>query len=192
MPTVHIEAGKVRPYPRGAWSNAVKYNFFDLVTNAGSSYLCTNENGAPAGAALSNTTYWTLIAQRGATGATGPQGPTGATGPTGAAGAAAGFGTPTATVTTLAAGSNATVSVTASGGNTAKVFKFAFGIPRGATGAQGPTGATGATGPQGPKGATGPQGPKGADGTDAVFKIMTAQPSASQVAEGEVVFVVES
>lgn len=181
-----INAGRVRPYHRGAWSNSVKYNFFDLVTNGGSSYLCVNTSGAPAGTALSNASYWAVIAQRG------EQGATGATGPTGAAGAAAGFGTPTATVTTLAAGSNATVSVTASGGNTAKVFKFAFGIPRGATGAQGPTGATGATGPQGPKGATGPQGPKGADGTDAVFKIMTAQPSASQVAEGEVVFVVES
>lgn len=129
------------------------------------------DKGAPF--TYSDFTEEQLAALKGEKGDTGPQGPTGATGPTGAAGAAAGFGTPTATVTTLAAGSNATVTVTASGGNTAKVFKFAFGIPRGATGAQGP------------------QGPAGADGTDAVFKIMTAQPSASQVAEGEVVFVVE-
>ena len=116
---------------------------------------------------------------KGDTGAQGPQGIQGVQGPQGPTGAAAGFGTPTATASALAAGAAPTVTVTASGGNTAKVFKFAFGIPRGATGAQGP------------KGATGPQGPAGADGTDAVFKIMTAQPSASQVAEGEVVFVVE-
>ena len=171
MPTVHIESGKVRPYPRGAWSSSVKYNFFDLVKNDWSSYLCTNENGAPVGTALSNTTYWTLIAQKGGTGATG---------------AAAGFGTPTATASALAPGSKPTVTVTASGGNTAKVFTFAFGIPRGATGATGPQGATG------PRGATGPQGPAGADGTDAVFTVMTTEPTASQVAEGRVVFVVEA
>ena len=90
-----INAGRVRPYPRGAWSNSVKYNFFDLVTNGGSSYLCINTSGAPAGTALSNGTYWALIAEKGDTGpqgpkgdkgdtgAQGPQGPKGATGATG-------------------------------------------------------------------------------------------------------------
>lgn len=43
-----------------------------------------------------------------------------------------GFGTPTASATTLQAGSNATVSVTASGSNASKVFNFNFGIPKGA------------------------------------------------------------
>ncbi len=108
------------------------------------------------------------------------QGPTGATGPQGPAGAAAGFGTPTAPVDANVG--TPSVTVTASGSNTAKVFSFAFKNLKGATGAtgatgakgatgatgpQGPTGATGATGPQGPKGdtgATGPQGPKGATG----------------------------
>ena len=52
----------------------------------------------------------------------------------GKAGASAGFGTPTAQVQTLEAGSNATASVTASGENTAKVFAFNFGIPKGADG----------------------------------------------------------
>ena len=119
---------------------------------------------------------------RGSTGATGPKGDTGATGPqgqkgdTGATGpqgqkgdtgAAAGFGTPTCSTTTGNAGTNASVSVSASGPNTAKVFNFKFTIPRGNTGAQGAkgdTGATGATGPKGDKGdtgATGPQGPSG-------------------------------
>ena len=108
--------------------------------------------------------------QKGDTGATGPQGQkgdTGATGPKGDTGAAAGFGTPTCSTTTGNAGTNASVSVSASGPNTAKVFNFKFTIPRGNTGAQGPKGDTGATGPQGPKGdkgATGSQGPKGDTG----------------------------
>ena len=62
----------------------------------------------------------------------------GATGAQGPAGTAAGFGTPTATATALAAGATPTVTVSASGSNTAKVFAFNFGIPRGATGATGP------------------------------------------------------
>lgn len=74
----------------------------------------------------------------------------------GADGTAAGFGTPTATANTLEAGKQATVQVQASGANTAKVFSFTFGIPRGAQGAQGETGATGQP------------GPAGADGTDGI------------------------
>ena len=70
----------------------------------------------------------------------------GATGNTGATGAAAGFGTPTASVTTGNPGTSASVTVNATGSNTAKVFDFEFTIPRGNTGAVGPaaniTGAT--------------------------------------------------
>ena len=74
----------------------------------------------------------------GPVGPAGPIGPTGATGATGATGpqgiqgetgAAAGFGTPTATITILPAGSTPTVTVTATGPDTAKVFNFDFGIP---------------------------------------------------------------
>lgn len=43
----------------------------------------------------------------------------------------AGFGTPTASTTTLNTGEDATVSVSASGDETSKVFSFNFGIPRG-------------------------------------------------------------
>ena len=89
---------------------------------------------------------------QGPRGLTGPIGPTGATGPAGADGVdgvSAGFGTPTATATTLPEGSDATVTVTASGEDTAKVFNFSFGIP------QGTTGATGAQGEQGIQGETG-------------------------------------
>lgn len=128
-----INAGRVRPYHRGAWSNSVKYNFFDLVTNGGSSYLCINTSGAPAGTALSSTSYWALIAQKGDTGAKGA---------TGAAGTAATI--TIGTVTTGAAGTNAVVTNV----GTATAAKLNFTIPRGATGATGPQGPSGVyTGP---------------------------------------------
>ena len=62
-------------------------------------------------------------------------GPKGDTGDTGATGAAAGFGTPSATVT--ATTGTPSVSVTASGPDTAKVFDFAFSGLKGETGQQG-------------------------------------------------------
>ena len=68
--------------------------------------------------------------------------PQGQPGSDGAPGQAAGFGTPTATASTLTPGSSATVSVSASGADTAKVFDFTFGIPQGAEGQQGPAGYT--------------------------------------------------
>ena len=92
----------------------------------------------------------------GAKGDIGPQGPRGATGATGAA---AGFGTPTATI------DNATgvpsVTVTASGEDTAKVFAFAFKNLKGEKGDQGPAGAAGAKGDTGEKGEPGAAGAKG-------------------------------
>lgn len=47
----------------------------------------------------------------------------------GSAGDAAGFGTPTASASSLPAGSQPTVNVTASGPDSKKVFEFEFGIP---------------------------------------------------------------
>lgn len=61
----------------------------------------------------------------------------GTPGPPGPPGAAAGFGTPSASASGLAPGSNPTASIIASGPDTAKVFTFSFGIP---AGAQGPPG----------------------------------------------------
>ena len=63
----------------------------------------------------------------------------------GAAGAAAGFGTPAANASNVAVdgsgdSQDATITVTPSGPDTAKVFTFALGIPVGTTGATGATG----------------------------------------------------
>lgn len=58
--------------------------------------------------------------------------------PRGATGASAGFGTPTASVTNTVG--TPSVTVTASGSNTAKVFNFAFTNLKGDTGATGPAG----------------------------------------------------
>ena len=74
----------------GAWSNATAYvnnsTYIDIVTYGGNTYACKTSN---TGQTPTNTTYWTLIAQKGATGAQGTQGPkgdTGAAGPQGATG----------------------------------------------------------------------------------------------------------
>lgn len=64
----------------------------------------------------------------------------------GTSGTSAGFGTPTAAVETLAAGSVATASVAASGEDAAKVFAFRFGIPKGADGQDGTDGVNGEDG----------------------------------------------
>ena len=91
----------------------------------------------------------------------------GAKGDKGETGAAAGFGIPTAEVTSLDFTEAPTVSVEASGTNISKIFKFIFGIPKGA---KGDTGA---------QGERGPAGEKGIDGSPAGFGTPTA--SATQL-----------
>lgn len=73
----------------------------------------------------------------------------------GSDGTSAGFGTPSAIVTTLEDNEDATVKVTASGEDTAKVFNFEFGIPKGAKGDKGEPGTDGINGTNGNDGANG-------------------------------------
>lgn len=145
-------------------SNA--FNSTSYIPTSVSVVASTLAAGSSATASYdASTNKFTFGIPRGATGAqgaTGPKGDTGATGPTGPkgdtgsqgpAGAAAGFGTPTASVTNTVG--TPSVTVTASGSNTAKVFNFAFTNLKGATGA---TGSQGPKGDKGDKGATGPAG----------------------------------
>ena len=94
----------------------------------------------------------------------------GAKGDKGETGAAAGFGIPTAEATSLDFTEAPTVSIEASGSNIAKIFKFIFGIPKGAKGD---------TGEKGAQGEQGPAGEKGIDGSPAGFGTPTA--SATQL-----------
>ena len=66
-----------------------------------------------------SSSKWELIAGKGGTG---PQGPSGS------------FGNPIATASALSADAPPSVSVSASGPDTAKVFTFNFGIPAGPLG----------------------------------------------------------
>lgn len=77
-----------------------------------------------------------------AEGQPGEPGQPGQDGEKGDPGTPAGFGTPTATATTLPYGEEATVTVTSDGPDTAKVFNFEFGIPQGAPGSGGGGGGT--------------------------------------------------
>lgn len=77
-------------------------------------------------------------------------------GTNGTTGTSAGFGTPTATIDNKVG--TPSVTITASGSDTAKVFNFAFKNLKGETGAIGPQGPEGPQGLQGPKGETGATG----------------------------------
>jgi beta-lactamase superfamily II metal-dependent hydrolase len=144
---------------KGAWSSSTSYvcdnSHVDIVTHDGNTYRCKQNHSNQA---VSNGTYWELIAQKGATGATGPQGPIGHTGPQGPAGATGPKGE------TGARGPEGPKGATGDRGP--QGLQGATG-PQGPAGATGDRGATGPVGPQGPKGATGdrgPQGPVGATG----------------------------
>jgi hypothetical protein len=172
-----------------AYSSATTYAQGSAVVYQGSTYQSVsnaNLNNLPT-----NTTFWTLIAQAGATGvagatgATGVIGATGATGPQGLVGAQGISGTNGAAGAIGAAGylpqvtaySSAMVyaqgsAVVYQGSTYQSIATSLNNLPTNTTfwtllaqaGATGVAGATGATGVAGVTGATGPQGPVGAQG----------------------------
>jgi hypothetical protein len=123
---------------QGDWDVSKAYIGRDVVFFNGSSWLCVKANQSHAPDA--SPTYWTIVAQKGATGATGPTGPIGPIGPQGPQGLQGLKGDAGATGATGAQG------------------------PQGLQGAKGDTGATGATGAQGAQGFIGPQGLQGPQG----------------------------
>ena len=114
---------------RNAWTAASNYAINDGVTFGGSSYiaLAANRNQEPDLYPGS----WSVLAQAGGSGAAGANGATGSV-----------ASVTVGTITTLAAGSQATV--TNSGTSSAAILNF--GLPQGAAGAAGSGGGTGSSG----------------------------------------------
>lgn len=118
---------------KGTYSNSATYVRNDLVNYNGNAYVCIVASST--GVLPTDTTNWQLFVSQGAKGDKGDTGATGAQGPTGAA---AGFGTPTASIDANVG--TPSVTVTASGSNTAKVFNFAFKNLKGQPGTNGKDG----------------------------------------------------
>lgn len=131
-----IEIGRVRPVYKGNYSSSSSYTVLDRVLFEGSVWECVAD--APAGTSpqKGSSTFWVEIGARGEqgpkgdTGDKGDTGPKGATGPEGPKGADGVTPNVSATVTTLPAGYEATVSQTGS----VEAPMIEFGIPRGDTG----------------------------------------------------------
>ena len=85
-----IKIGRVRIGWKGTWDNLTAYVAQDAVYHQGETYVARID--VPAGTAITNTTFWELVAKKGEDGATGAQGPQGPAGgvlsdPTGVTGA---------------------------------------------------------------------------------------------------------
>lgn len=54
-------AGKVRTTPKGAWNSSTAYQVLDMVTNSDCTKCYIANKAVPAGTALTNTSYWTVV-----------------------------------------------------------------------------------------------------------------------------------
>lgn len=65
---------------KGAWASGTAYvndaSYVDIVTSGGNTYGCVKSHTASTSITVTNTTYWQVLAAKGATGAQGPAGPT--------------------------------------------------------------------------------------------------------------------
>lgn len=109
--------GRVQPLYRGTYDATTTYNRLDNVFYDGETWVCKVDS--VSGITPADGNYWQKVAGKGAQG---EQGITGS------------FGTPTGSAEVLPSGSDPTVTVSASGPDTAKVFNFEFGIPAGPVG----------------------------------------------------------
>ena len=128
---------------RGTYSSGTAYAQHDAVTYGGSSYRA---KVASTGQSVTNSTYWELLASKGATGdqgIPGVQGPQGDPGPKGDTGPQ---------------------GLKGDKGDTGIQGPQGPKGDKGDTGNTGPIGLTGPEGPEGPQGIQGPQGPKGDKG----------------------------
>ena len=80
METEITDIGKVAITPRKDYKNEQTYEWLDVVTHDGASYMCIAEDGC-TGIVPTNTDYWQLLAKGGDTGEKGEKGDTGPTGP---------------------------------------------------------------------------------------------------------------
>ena len=187
------------------YSSSATYSLGSVVfcattcTTNGSSYVTVYSSGSFSGKdPPTQTSYWQIIAQAGATGATGATGSTGATGATGAAGVAGTNGTTGATGATgapvnfigawssgtpyavgaavsengssyIAVVSNTSIDPATNVGGGTVGTTWALLAKIGNTGPQGAIGATGATGATGDTGPTGATGATGATGPTGPF-----------------------
>ena len=69
----------------GTWLNGNSYTVGETVTDGNRLYVCIENTSSPS-EALSDTSKWQIVAEKGFTGSTGPTGGTGMTGKTGMTG----------------------------------------------------------------------------------------------------------